>query len=89
MGQYVAYKTKRDGGKPRRYRTERTCSGKRYFADEIGARAVGAVTVEGSYGEKSLWVYRCKHCPGWHLTSKNQGARWLVAAKNTQSKHAA
>jgi len=69
----------RDRGKPRRYRTDNTCKDKRYFADELLARATAQSTIEESRLKK-LWVYRCPYCPGFHLTSNNQGPAWLVTA---------
>lgn len=69
----------RDKGKPRNYRTDRRCILKRYFSDELLARAAGQDTIL-TEGLKKLWVYRCPHCPGWHLTSNNQGANRLITA---------
>ena len=68
----------RDPGKPRRYRTDNTCKGKRYFADEIAARAGAAVSLEERANTTRLWVYRCMACPGWHITSKKHSERFLV-----------
>lgn len=73
----------RDLHKPRRYRTDNTCKGKRRWVSEVEARAVGAIDIEESAGKVlHLWVYRCQHCSGWHLTSKNQGSRWKVTVEN-------
>lgn len=72
----------RDRGKPRPYRADRTCVGKRYFADEMLARAAAQETIE-QCELKKLWVYKCRACPGWHLTSSNQGAALLVTAVST------
>lgn len=47
---------------------KRSCEGKRRYADELDARAVGMNSAESS-GDK-LYVYRCRFCRGWHL-SKN------------------
>lgn len=69
----------RDRGKPRTYRTDRTCKEKRRSHDEVEIRAIGAVTLaELGDPEKRLWCYRCKHCGGFHLTSKNEGTRWEI-----------
>lgn len=72
----------RDVGKPRPYRTEKTCKDKRYFCDEHLARAQAQLTIQ-EQGLKKLWVYRCPHCPGYHLTSNNQGPALLVTAVST------
>ena len=69
----------RDRGKPRRYRTDSVCKDKRYFPDEVVARAIAQATIQEA-GLKKLWVYRCPHCPGFHLTSNNQGPQMLVTA---------
>jgi hypothetical protein len=67
----------RDRGKPRKYRTDETCKDKRRYPDEMSIRAVGAVELEERKA-KRLWCYRCRHCTGWHLTSKDQGPRWEI-----------
>jgi len=72
----------RDRGKPRAYRTDNTCKGKRYFSDELLARANAQDTIHEA-GLKKLWVYRCSSCPGWHLTSHNQGVEKMVTAVST------
>lgn len=69
----------RDRGKPRRYRTDPTCKGKRRFADEPGVRAAGVLSIiEEHVAIGRLWCYRCRHCGGFHLTSKEQGRRWEI-----------
>lgn len=72
----------RDTGKPRAYRTDKTCKDKRYFADEALARAQAQLTIQ-ERALKKLWIYRCPHCPGWHHTSCNQGPALLVTAVST------
>lgn len=67
----------RDVNKPRRYRTDRICKGKNRFVDEVSARAVGAVTMVERKTPR-LWCYRCHHCDGFHLTSRNEGNRWEI-----------
>lgn len=67
----------RDLGKPRRYRTDNTCKGKRRFVTDPEARAAALVTIE-EQGVTRLWIYRCRHCNGWHLTSSNEGWAMLV-----------
>jgi hypothetical protein len=77
----------RDRGKPRRYRTDPTCKDKRRFTDEIHAKAVGMIELEENCGNgKQLWVYPCRACDGWHLTSKNQGRHREVP--NPRAAHA-
>lgn len=69
----------RDTGKPRPYRTDRVCAGKRRFLDDIAAKVIGMVELEENCGNgKRLWVYLCRHCNGWHLTSNNKGRRFEV-----------
>jgi len=73
----------RDRGKPRKYRTDNTCKDKRYFSDEALARATAHATIQEMGNVKKLWVYRCPKCPGWHLTSHNQGMDKLVTEVST------
>jgi hypothetical protein len=68
----------RDVDKPRKYRVNMTCKGKNRYPDEPSVRAWGAVTIAERKNTDRLWCYRCRHCAGWHLTSKNQGPRWLI-----------
>lgn len=72
----------RDTGKPRPYRTEKTCKEKRYFADQALARAHAQLSIH-EQNLKKLWIYKCPNCPGWHLTSCNQGEPMLVTAVST------
>lgn len=78
MGLYIAYGTKRDLGKPRKYRTDRRCSSKQRSVSEVEARANALLSIETRRDTDRLWVYRCTHCFGWHLTSLNRGKRFLV-----------
>jgi hypothetical protein len=65
--------------RPRKKRANPICAGKRRFVDETSAIAVGMVTLQEQCGNgKQLWIYSCGHCDGWHLTSKNNGRRYLV-----------
>ena len=73
----------RDRKKPRRYVYDKDCKMKSRFTDEVQARAGAAVAMDTPRnGEKRapvrLWVYRCPHCFGWHMTSRDRGGRWLV-----------
>jgi hypothetical protein len=72
--------TWRDRGKPRTYRTDRTCKEKGRYQDEVTVRAAGAVSLAERKNREQLWCYLCVHCNGWHLTSKNQGKRWEITA---------
>ena len=54
------------------------------MVSEVEARAIGAVEMEEKRGLQ-LWVYSCRHCAGWHLTSKNQGSRWQITVENPAS----
>lgn len=63
-------------------RTTVACKYKRRFSDEAHARAKGSVTA-AEMGEAQLWVYPCKQCSGWHLTSRDRGVRWRVDADHT------
>ena len=67
----------RDTGKPRSYRTDQKCKAKRRFADEATARAHAMLAIEEVRNRVELWIYRCPHCGGWHLTHKKQGRRDL------------
>ena len=46
MGLYTAYGTKRDRGKPRKYRTDRRCSAKQRYVNEVEARASALLSIE-------------------------------------------
>lgn len=59
---------------------DKNCRKKRYYTDEIAARAGALLALSEWADTQRLWVYECKKCPGWHLTSVNQGQRWLVTA---------
>lgn len=72
---------RRDLMKPRRYRTDRTCKGKRRMVTEVEARAVALGALTENTKTAKLWVYACRHCDGWHLTSHNQGRRWAVTGQ--------
>ncbi|HEX5128241.1 MAG TPA: hypothetical protein VFV90_00775, partial [Usitatibacter sp.] len=71
-----------DHRKPRQYRTEAKCRAKQYFADEVLARAVAHERLQNGSDVRKLWVYRCKYCPGWHITSSNAGPERLVTAES-------
>ena len=68
--------------KPRYYVTDRACKQKSRFTDEPQARAAALHAIENPRDPRKpidrLWVYRCKHCFGWHMTSSDCGKRYLV-----------
>lgn len=68
----------KDRGKPRRYRTDKTCNGKRRFVSEVEARAAAAVSLDERRDAERLWVYLCGHCSGWHITSRAHSTRYVV-----------
>jgi hypothetical protein len=74
----MAVNTYRDKGKPRNYTTDNRCKAKPRYTDELQARAAATVRLDEKPQLVRLWIYRCKHCFGWHLTSKSQGARFAV-----------
>ena len=53
---------------------ERSCTSKVSFVSE-GAARIGATRIlyAPSCRTKRMWVYPCKFCPGWHLTSSPSG----------------
>lgn len=68
--------------RPRKRIDNRVCLGKRRFSDEAGARALGMTSIaERPWGVSVLWVYRCPHCDGWHLT-KNRRKEPAITADN-------
>lgn len=56
---------------------ELNCRKKRRLSDEFAARAVAAGEIDSGRVER-LWIYHCRECQGWHLTSQDQGRRWRV-----------
>lgn len=48
----------------------RTCHSKRRYADEHAARAVGIECMADGLGPR--YIYKCRHCSGWHLTRQEQ-----------------
>jgi hypothetical protein len=59
-----------------------TCASKRRWSDEVSARAGAMSAIQFYQNTDRLWVYRCKECNGWHLTSKDNGRRQMVTADN-------
>lgn len=50
---------------------QRSCEKKRRYPDQITASAVGMGQQEQT--GRTLWVYRCRFCKGWHLTKRDHG----------------
>lgn len=56
------------------------CTNKSRRADEAGARGLAQHMIQtGKLTGKRAWVYSCKHCRGWHVTSHSTGATRLTA----------
>ncbi len=64
--------------KKRFYRINVRCGDKGVWPDEVQARVGGMVSLEERKNARQLWVYNCKKCKRWHLTSHNLGPRWAV-----------
>lgn len=54
----------------------RSCDAKNRYPDEFVARAVG--TQQMSLKHTQLYIYKCKHCRGWHLTRSEQAPYWAA-----------
>lgn len=72
-----------DPQKPRKFVQDKNCKQKSRFTDEPQARAAALVALEHprpyeKQPKTVLWVYRCKHCSGWHMTSSDCGPRYRV-----------
>ena len=67
---------------PLKDKSKLTCSKKKRYSDELTARA-GCMTVlqqDPNNSPPKLWVYKCKECKGWHLTSNTQS--WAGVTKD-------
>lgn len=52
---------------------ERACEDKARLSDEAAARAVAMRQLQaGSFRGQKAWVYPCRYCRGYHITSKYQ-----------------
>lgn len=56
---------------------ERMCAGKARYPDELTARAAGQ-HYQQRMRTKPLYIYRCPHCGGHHLTRREHGERQSV-----------
>jgi hypothetical protein len=64
---------------------ERSCSDKVRLADEGAARAVAMTALQsGTFRGAKAWVYPCRYCRGFHITSK-YGAGNLPGAVTASS----
>lgn len=59
---------------------ERRCTGKHRWPDEFTARAGAAHAIKAFGKVSALYVYRCPHCRGWHLTRTKQYGQEPVRA---------
>ena len=57
------------------YAAIKGCRKKQYLRSQEGAERRRDKAIEqGHY--KEAWVYKCKHCPGWHITTDpNEGRK--------------
>lgn len=72
--------------KPARYsqlrRPPLLCADKRRHPDEVAARAHGMRSIENNKNAEMLFVYRCEHCAGWHLTKSPLGKSPAITSEN-------
>jgi hypothetical protein len=55
----------------------RMCDGKQRYSDEFAARAAGQFYRE-RFETKSLYIYKCPECAGYHLTRAEHKAPFSV-----------
>lgn len=55
----------------------RGCDRKQRYASSAEAKARGRHSLTFQRNE-CLWVYKCPHCKGWHLTSRPQDPKNAV-----------
>lgn len=65
--------------RPRKLRADPACRKKNRYTDELQARAAAMLSIAERNVPK-LWIYRCQHCHGWHLTRNWNGKRFVVTA---------
>ncbi len=62
-----------DGRQPTRVEL-RSCIAKSRLSDEAAARAVAMNMIErGLVPRGRAWVYGCRYCRGWHITTRGAG----------------
>ena len=54
------------------------CQAKRRYPDEYTARASALFALSENWRAPALWIYRCPHCKGWHLTSLKKANRMKI-----------
>lgn len=65
--------------RPRKRRDHPVCRPKRRYASEVEARAGAMLSIEEVGDVAQLWVYRCKHCAGFHLTKQSNPGPMVTA----------
>jgi hypothetical protein len=60
----------------------RVCQKKHRHPDELTARAAAMDAIQRHGNTDKLFVYRCEHCKGWHLTRFPVGLHKMVTADN-------
>lgn len=76
----------RGNSKPR-FTVPDGCAKKHRDSDEVTARARAASRLaEPECNVDKLWPYPCKHCHGWHLTSRKQPKTAAVTRDSTYVK---
>lgn len=53
-------------------KSQTNCKNKVRYSDEFAARAGSMVSIELHGNVDELYVYKCRHCNGWHLTKQRQ-----------------
>lgn len=49
--------------------SEAACRRKQRYSSELSARMGAQAAITGLRNAARLWVYRCRYCLRWHLTS--------------------
>lgn len=63
-------------------RTVVNCRSKNRYPDELAARAAGMVAIQRFGEQRTLYVYKCRECRGWHLTKRDHGSLARVTGDN-------
>ena len=62
----------------------RSCLSKSRLSDEASARAVAMHMLgQGVWKGKRAWVYRCRECRGWHITTRASGNHLAASVSAT------